>query len=97
MEQQTPTTTDQKMDKILEHLENLDRRDRLRTWGGFVRTILGLIPIIILLWSTWYAVTHADELLERVAKEAAKQAATVTTESANSMQERLRELFPQGN
>lgn len=95
MPEETPTTTtDQKLEAILEHLQNMDRRDRIRTWGGFVRGVISIVPVFVLLWSVWYTYEHGAELLEMISKQAAKQAAEVTKDSALNMQERFQEYFP---
>ena len=89
-----PKTTEQKLDVIVEHLENMDRRDRLRTWGAFFRSLISMIPIVLLLWSVWYTYQHGAELLEMISKEAAKQAAEATKQSAGDLQEQLRQMLP---
>lgn len=83
------TTTDEKMDEIVRLLRRMDKRDSLRAIGGTVRFILALIPIIILLWSVWYAVENWQELLKSVADQAASSAAKMTQEQGNSLYERL--------
>lgn len=66
--------------KILEHLEQisfhlkrLDARDRMRTWGGFVRGIIALIPIVLFIVGAWYAYTNTDALIKRITAETTKQ------------------------
>ncbi|MFA6038872.1 MAG: hypothetical protein WCV62_05045 [Candidatus Peribacteraceae bacterium] len=94
----SPSTPDDKLDQILTHLQNLDRRDRLRTWGGFIRSLLALIPILIFLFATWYSIRHMDEIILKVTTEAAKQAASFTkaevSESLSSEQlQQLQKFF----
>lgn len=72
---------------ILQHMENMDKRDRLRTWGSTLKGILSLIPMILFLYSAWYLYQHGDEVLSQIASEAAKQAAKVTQDSTNSLLE----------
>ena len=79
-----------KLDQILTHLQNLDRRDRLRTWGGFFRGIIGLIPAIAFLWGIWYFYQHGDEVLAKIAKEAATQAAEVTRMGSEGIFDQLK-------
>ena len=78
MQKMPTTTTDQKLDAIVRHLERLDKRDRLRTWGGFVRAILGFIPLVIFIVSTWYLYNHADDILKKITEQAAEQALKMT-------------------
>ena len=86
-------TKDDTLDQILEHLKNLDRRDRLRTWGGVFRSILGLIPIVIFIYSMWYFYQHGDEVLEKIARQAAIQAAEVTKQGTEGILQQLQDSF----
>lgn len=71
-------TTEDKLDAIVMHLERLDKRDRLRTWGGFVRTILGFIPLIFFIVTAWYFYNHTDEILTKITEQAAEAALKMT-------------------
>ena len=71
-------STDDKLDQIVEYLHRLDRRDKLRTWGSFFRGLLSLIPIVAFVWGAWYFYEHGDEVMEKIAKTAAEQAAEAT-------------------
>ena len=57
----------------------MDRRDKWRTVGGFFRTLISLIPIILFVWGTYYFYVHSDEFIKKVTKEAAEQAQSMTT------------------
>lgn len=72
-------TIDQKLDLIVKHLEHLDRRDRVRMIGGTIRSILGLIPLLLLLGSIWYLYRHGDEFMKDILKQAGKNAANQNT------------------
>ncbi len=74
-----PTPTEEKLDAILQHIKNLDRRDRLRTWGGFFRSIITIIPVIVFLYASWYVTQHAGEIMQSIAAEAAQQTAAATS------------------
>ncbi|OGJ56086.1 hypothetical protein A2706_02055 [Candidatus Peribacteria bacterium RIFCSPHIGHO2_01_FULL_51_35] len=73
-------STEDKLDEIVEHLRRLDRRDRLRTVGGFFRSIIGFIPMIVFLLGIWYVYNNTDDILRSITQEAAKQAAEYTKE-----------------
>ncbi len=88
------SSTDEKLDAILEHLARMDRRDRLRTWGAFARSLIALIPIAIFVWSTWYFATHATEIMAAIAEQSAKAASKYTQEQSGAMMEQLRNLVP---
>lgn len=64
-----------KLDTIIHYLEQMNRRDRLRTYGGLVRSILGFIPLVLLLGSLWYVYAHTEEFLRTISQEAARAAA----------------------
>lgn len=87
-------TVDDKMDIIIEHLHRMDKRDRLRTWGGFFKGILGLIPIVVMLISIWYVFEHGDELLQKITQQAAKEAAAMTGNSAGELMKQIELVFP---
>ena len=84
------SSTDEKLEEIVEHLRRLDRRDRLRTIGGFFRSLLGLIPLLFFIFSAWYIYEYSDELLKKITEEAAKQAAKYTEENATKFMENFR-------
>ena len=84
---------EEKLDLIIEHLYNLDRRDRLRTYGGFLRAMLSLIPLIIFLWSTWYIIEHGEELMKRITMEAASSAAEYTKGSGQGVLDELMKKY----
>ncbi len=87
----TPTAPESQLTEILELLRRMDKRDRLRTWGGFVRGILHLIPLILIIWSTWYAYANWDELLKEVSKAAAESSAAVMQNQGSGFSKQLQE------
>ena len=70
-----PKNLEEKLDAIVLHLEHLDRRDRIRTIGGVFRGILALIPLVLLLWSSWYFAENSDEIMKKISDAAASSAA----------------------
>jgi hypothetical protein len=80
--------------RILESLERMDRRDRLRTWGGFVRTLLSIIPMVIFLLSTWYLYQNMDEILTKVTKQAAQSAAEYSKNSSKEFLDSIKGMIP---
>jgi hypothetical protein len=44
-----------------------------------------LIPIIVLLGSIWWAFKYGDQLLEKIAQQAAKQATIVTEQQGGAV------------
>ncbi|PIR53342.1 hypothetical protein COU76_01800 [Candidatus Peregrinibacteria bacterium CG10_big_fil_rev_8_21_14_0_10_49_10] len=96
---QTPEvklTVEDRLDIIIAHLQRMDKRDRLRTIGGFIKGVLGLIPLILMLASVWFVYVHGDELLKKIAQQAAEQAASFTQNSAGDLMQRINVMFPDG-
>ncbi len=93
-----PAAADSQLTEILELLRRMDKRDRLRTWGGFFRSILHLIPLIIIIWSSWYAFANWETLLKEVSKAAAEQSAAIMQKQGNGiskqLQEQMQKLMP---
>lgn len=85
-----PLSTDEKLDLIVHYLHRMDRRDRLRTVGGFARGMLGLIPLALLIWSFWYFTQHGDEFMENITREAVRQSAEY---SQGSLMEQLEQYM----
>ncbi|MDD5751223.1 MAG: hypothetical protein PHS73_01750 [Candidatus Peribacteraceae bacterium] len=78
-------TTDEKLDTIIGILQRFEKREKLKMWGSLLRNLVALIPIIIFLAATWYTVTNADKLLQKITSMAAEQAARVTTQNASGL------------
>lgn len=89
-----PKTTDGKLEEMLLHLRRMDKRDKMRMWGSFVKGIIGIVPAIIFLWGTWYLYQNGDAVLQKIAAEAAQQAAKVTEQSAGSILQQLQNIRP---
>lgn len=87
------TSMEEKMEEILVHLRRMDARDKLRTWGGFVRGIIAIVPLILLLWSAWYFAQHGAELMKMVADTAASSAAEYTKGQGQSMVDELMKQY----
>lgn len=82
---------EENLSEILEHLRRMDKRDKLRTWGGFFRSILHLIPIAILIWSIWFTYAHWDELLKEISQAAAEQSAAIMQNQGGDFGKQLQE------
>ena len=82
--------TEDKLDIIIEHLQRMDKRDRLRTWGAAFKGLIGLIPAIAFIVAAWYLYEHGDEVLMKVAKTAAEQAAQATKTSTEGIIDQIK-------
>lgn len=78
-------TTDEKLDEIVTILDHMNRRDRMRMIGGTVRSILTLIPLVLVLWSAWYFSQHSAALMKMIADQAAKSAAAYSQKQSSGM------------
>tara|TARA_Y100000310_G_scaffold343528_1_gene451652 strand:- start:2867 stop:3178 length:312 start_codon:yes stop_codon:yes gene_type:complete len=94
--EESTLTTEDKLDIIVEFLRRMDKRDRLRTWGGFFKGMISLIPIIVMLGSIWYVYEHGEELLQKITQQAAKEAAAMTSDSAGDIMKQIELVFPGG-
>jgi hypothetical protein len=92
MEKSPVSLIEEKLNAILETLERLDRRDRWRTMGGFLRTIIGLIPLAIFLWFLWYGVTYSDQILEKLISMTAEQVNKTAQQTLQPTVKGLREI-----
>lgn len=87
------TTIEKKLDTIIEHLEKIDARDRLRMWGGFIRGCIAVIPIILLIWSSWYLIVNGADLMKQITDVAASSAAKYTQNSGQGMVDELMKKY----
>lgn len=92
-ELEATTTQEEKLDLIATYLERMDRRDKMRMWGGMIRSIIALIPIIFFLWSTWYVFMHFDDIISTVVQQTAEQAATTTGQNYDEIMKKIREAL----
>jgi hypothetical protein len=65
----TDKSTEELLELILVHMQNMDRRDHWRTIGGFFRGLLSIVPVLIFFASTWYIYAYRDTLMENMSKQ----------------------------
>ncbi len=85
---------EEKLDAVLAHLARMDKRDRLRTWGGLLRGIIAVIPLFLFLWSSVYLYQHGKEIISLIASESAKQAAQYSQGQGESLLQRMQNMLP---
>lgn len=88
-----PTTTEEKLDVMIWHLERMDRRDRMRMWGGFLHSLLTIVPIVFFAWSTWYLYAHFDEIMGNMMRQSAENAARATGQSYEDVLKQIQDAF----
>lgn len=70
-------STEELLEMILYYIQRMEKRDKWRTVGGTVRSIISLIPIIILVVSTWYLYAHGEEMIKLITKSMTEQMTTL--------------------
>jgi hypothetical protein len=88
-----PTTTEELLAEMLEHMRRMDRRDRLRTMGGTFKGILSLIPMVLFLWSAWYFYAHGEELMQKFTEQATNQAMKASEAQSQKAMDQLKEMM----
>ena len=73
--------TTEKLDVIIGFLYRMDKRDRMRTWGGLVRSAISILPMLLVLWSALYFYMHGNELIQKISDQAVKSAAAYNQQS----------------
>lgn len=86
-------SVESQLDEILVHLRKMDKRDRMRTWGGFVRSLIALIPLLFVVWSAWYFMGHWSEIMKQVADQAASSAAEYTKKQSQGMFDKFMDQY----
>lgn len=79
------------MEDILAILHRMDRRDRMRMIGSTIRSVIGLIPVLLLLWSTWFLLAHGQEFIQQITEQTVKNTIGVGA-SAPSLDGLLKQL-----
>ena len=76
-----PVSIESKLDEILAFMHRAERRDRWRTAGGFIRGMLGIIPLAVLLGSLWYFYTNGEELMSELMDQTIQRSTEYSQES----------------
>ncbi len=64
---------------LVDTLDRMNRRDRLRTIGGFFRSIMTILPVLLVLWSAWYFAQHSEEIMKKIIDQTTEAAAAKTS------------------
>lgn len=97
MEDKNPTekkTIEERLEEISAILHRMDKRDRLRMIGSTIHSLIAIIPLLLLLWSTWYLYMHGTEFIEMITKQTIQQM-TGFGGSATADPSRLQQLLDQ--
>lgn len=96
-QQKKPTDTGESLQEIVAILHRIERRDRVRTWGSLLRSTLGLLPLVIFLWSLYYVYQNGEALMKQIIRETVSQTASFTPDSDSGFLKELERLFPKDN
>lgn len=66
-------TIEQKLDRIAESLRRLDRRDKMRTTWMSIRSIISMVPLLIILGGAVYLYWERENLLQEFTKSFTQQ------------------------
>lgn len=69
---------DMRLDKMIEILERMNRRDKWRTIGGFLRGLIVVIPTLVIIlssiWLYFYGSNLVQDFIQQTTNQAAQQA-----------------------
>ncbi|MBI1812260.1 hypothetical protein HY285_01810 [Candidatus Peregrinibacteria bacterium] len=83
----------ERLDAVVYYLQRLDKRDKLRTIGGFFRALIMLIPTLLVLWSAVYFYQHGDEFLKKIASITTNQVSQFTQQHAGDFTKQLQDAM----
>lgn len=69
----TNKSTEELLELVLAHMQNMDRRDYWRTVGGFFQGFFTMIPMLLFLVSTWYLYAYRDTILQNITEQVTTQ------------------------
>lgn len=66
-------STEELLEMVLYYIQRMEKRDKWRTIGGTIRSLIMLIPVILLVGSSWYFYEHSDEVIKMITKSMTEQ------------------------
>jgi hypothetical protein len=81
------------LELIAYHIERMDRRDKIRTIEGFIRSLILIIPTILFIWSTWYFIQHSDEIMAKMTEQITKQTMNYSQQGGEDMMKQLQQMM----
>lgn len=70
---ETPETIEDKLDRVLGYLHRMERRDRARMIGSYIHSMIWLISILFVFWSTYYFIAKGPEIMNTMTKQIINQ------------------------
>ncbi len=81
MEKNVTKTDSETLSAMLSEIQALNRRDRLRTIGGFFRGMLAIVPTAIFIYGLWYFSANQDSVMKYIMDHAATSASEFATKA----------------
>ncbi len=92
MEKNVTKTDSETLTAMLSEIQALNRRDRLRTIGGFFRGLLAMIPTAIFLYGLWYFSVNQDSVVKYIMDRAAVSASEFTTKANQQLMQEFQKV-----
>lgn len=80
--EEAPESIEAKLDRMLEYLHRMERRDRTRMIGSYIHSMFWLISVGFLVWSTWFFAVHGQELITTLTKQMMEQSMGLSSGAA---------------
>ena len=59
-------STEELLEMILYYIRRMEKRDKWRTIGGTIRSLIALVPVLLVIWSGWYFYKHGDDVVKMI-------------------------------
>ena len=84
----------ERLDQMNVHLQNLDRRDRLRMVGSSIRSLISLGMLVFVIWSSVYLLYHMQDIIKIVTEETAKATMQYGKSGSVDLMKQLEQYMP---
>lgn len=82
--EEKPQTIEEKLDEIILYLHRMERRDHARMIGAYIKSMVWLISVLFLVWSTWYFAVYGPQLIEDLSTQMIQQSMGMQTGTAKA-------------
>lgn len=88
-----------KLDMIAEYLRLMDARDRRRSVGAAIKTLLSISYFALFVGSTWYVIAHGPELMQTITEQTIKSTMSASTGGTdmNALYQQVKDAMSGGN
>lgn len=85
--EEKPQTIEEKLDEIILYLHRMERRDHARMIGAYIKSMVWLISVLFLVWSTWYFAVYGPKMIEDLSRQMIEQSIGIQTGSTTTSDE----------